>query len=161
MTQLLKGLGFVHKNPNLFLKKLMLINQPSSSTTLYLRCSMRLVRCLLLILTIPFICAQQSSGLWLDFKRKTKELRPNTATQRININGAVNGDDQSIVSREGERINAESTIALLQAMGEKHDPAIEVKVVLDNAGYNQAKITRSVANANNIELVFYLLTHPI
>ena len=58
MTQLLKGLGFVHKNPNLFLKKLMLINQPSSSTTLYLRCSMRLVRCLLLILTIPFICAQ-------------------------------------------------------------------------------------------------------
>ena len=161
MTQLLKGFGLVPKNPNLFLEKLMLINQPSSSTTLYLRCSMRLVRCLLLILTIPFICAQQSSGLWLDFKRKTKELRPNTATQRININGAVNGDDQSIVSREGERINAESTIALLQAMGEKHDPAIEVKVVLDNAGYNQAKITRSFANANNIELVFDLLTHPI
>ena len=72
---------------------------------------------------------------WI-LKGKTKELRPNTATQRININGAVNGDDQSIVSREGERINAESTIALLQAIGEKHDPAIEVKVVLDNAGYN-------------------------
>ena len=72
---------------------------------------------------------------WI-LKGKTKELRPNTARQRININGAVSWDDQSIVSREGERINAESMTALLQAIGEKHDPAIEVKVVWDNAGYN-------------------------
>ena len=49
--------------------------------------------------------------------------------------------------REGERINAESTIALLQAIGEKHDPAIEVKVVLVKSGVIYVKRSLSFSNA--------------
>ena len=66
----------------------------------------------------------------------------------------VSFNDQSIVSGEDERINAESTRAWLQVIHQKHEPAIEVKIVLDHAGYNQAEISRSFANANNLELVF-------
>jgi len=43
MTKLLKGLGFVYKKTNLFLEKIMRINKPNSSTTLYLRGSVRRV----------------------------------------------------------------------------------------------------------------------
>jgi hypothetical protein len=43
----------------------------------------------------------------------------------------------------------------LQAIREKHDPKIEVKAFLDHARYNQAKIRRSFANTNNLELVFF------
>ena len=79
---------------------------------------------------------------------------PNTARQGIEIHGVVSFNDQSIVSGEDERINAESTRAWLQVIHQKHEPAIEVKIVLDHAGYNQAEISRSFANANNLELVF-------
>jgi len=45
---------------------------------------------------------------WI-LKGKTRELRPNIAGQGVEINGNVSFNDQSIVSGEDERINAEST----------------------------------------------------
>ena len=41
-------------------------------------------------------------------------IKSNTGRQRININGALDAETHAVISRDDERINAQSTIALLE-----------------------------------------------
>ncbi len=62
----------------------------------------------------PMYNSQPAYG-WI---KKGKEATPktNTGRQRVNINGAYDIENQKVVIREDERINAQSTIALLDQM---------------------------------------------
>ena len=68
-----------------------------------------------------------------------KELKTNTGRKRINLNGALNGKDHSAVVLAQETINADSMLALIQALEEKHPNAESIYCIADNAKYNHAK----------------------
>lgn len=75
---------------------------------------------------------------WI-LKGEEKELKTNTGRKRINLNGALNGKDHSAVVLAQEAINADSMIALIQALEEKHPDAEKIHCIADNAKYNHAK----------------------
>jgi len=56
---------------------------------------------------------------WIEkgFERKIKS---NTGRERININGLYSPSDHEIIFRDDDRINAQSTINLLQELERKH-----------------------------------------
>ena len=88
------------------------------------------------------------------FRSKEKSLKSNTGRNRININGAYNIDDHTVVVRQDDSINAQSTIALLEQMLDKQ-PQGMLYVVLDNARYYHAKlVTQFLADNSRIEFVF-------
>ena len=67
-------------------------------------------------------------------KGKDMVLKANTGRQRINLNGAYNLEDHSVIIQETEMINAQSTVSLLKEMLQKQ-PMGKVYVILDNARY--------------------------
>ncbi|MCP4139442.1 MAG: IS630 family transposase, partial [Chloroflexi bacterium] len=74
--------------------------------------------------------------------------------QRVNINGAYDLENQKVVIREDERINAQSTIALLEQML-KEQPLGELYIILDNARYYSSKLVQGFILENTrIEFVF-------
>lgn len=75
---------------------------------------------------------------WI-LKGEEKELKTNTGRKRINLNGALNGKDHSAVVMDDETINADSMIALLKVLEEKHPLADTIHCIADNARYNHAK----------------------
>lgn len=80
-------------------------------------------------------------------KGKERELKSNSGRAGININGAVNLSDYSVVRREDERINAESTLQLIKAI-EARQREGQIWLVMDNARYNYAKVVRDYIEAN-------------
>ena len=69
---------------------------------------------------------------------KEKEIKTNTGRQRINLNGALNARDHSVVVHAAETINADAMIALFTTLEEKHPNAGIIHVIADNATYNHA-----------------------
>ncbi len=67
-----------------------------------------------------------------------REIKTNTGRQRINLNGALNGKDHSVVVQIAETINADAMIDLFKALEEKHPLAPVIHVIADNAKYNHA-----------------------
>lgn len=66
------------------------------------------------------------------------EIKTNTGRQRINLNGALNGRDHSVVIAAAETINADAMVDLFKALEEKHPLAPVIHVIADNAKYNHA-----------------------
>ncbi len=81
-------------------------------------------------------------------------LKANTGRQRINLNGAYNLEDHSVVIQESNMINAQSTVSLLQEMLQKQ-PLGKVYVILDNARYYRSKLVHEFVEKNKrIRLLF-------
>ncbi len=62
----------------------------------------------------PMYNSQPAYG-WIK-KRKEAILKTNMGRQRVNINRAYDIENQKVVTREDERVNAQSPIALLVQM---------------------------------------------
>ena len=87
-------------------------------------------------------------------KEGTITIKTNTGRKRINILGALNLKDLSLTSMLTEmKCNAELIIEFLKRLKEEY-PNMKIVVMLDNAKYNYARITREFAEANDIILEF-------
>lgn len=67
-------------------------------------------------------------------------IKSNTGRQRININGALDADIHAVITREDERINAQSSIALLEQVEAAYPSAAIIYVICDNARYYRSKL---------------------
>lgn len=87
-------------------------------------------------------------------KKGTIVIKSNTGRKRINILGALNIEDLSVlITLTEETCDAERVIEFLQKVKEAY-PDAKIVVVLDNARYNYAKATRAFAEENKILLLF-------
>ena len=66
---------------------------------------------------------------------KEKYVKSNTGRKRININGAYSPIDNSVVIREDDTINSDSTIKLFKQLENKHPNLEKIHVICDNARY--------------------------
>lgn len=95
----------------------------------------------------------QASYGWI-FKGEDKWVKTNTGRKRVNINGALNLDDLTVITRLEETINAEAMILLIENI-EQHQPEGEIYLILDNARYNHAQIVKEyVEKSGRIQLIF-------
>jgi len=81
-------------------------------------------------------------------------IKSNTGRQRININGALDAETHAVITREDERINAQSTIALLEQVEAAYPLAASIYVICDNARYYRSKLVGQFLETSKIQLVF-------
>jgi transposase len=84
----------------------------------------------------------------------TKSIPSNTGRQRININGAINIDALEAVTEFGDSVNAQSTIALLRKIEQRHPRAGKIYVFCDNARYYRSRLVRGYLEGSKVEIVF-------
>lgn len=87
-------------------------------------------------------------------KGTEKELRSNTGRKRVNINGALNIENHTVVVRQEDTINADAAIRLLKDIEAKHPDAETIYCIADNAKYYRAKVVRDYEAHSRIKLVF-------
>jgi transposase len=87
-------------------------------------------------------------------KGTDKELRTNTGRTRVNLNGALNAEDHSVVVEEEETIDKHAAIRLFQALEAKHPTAETIYCIMDNARYYHAKDVREYEKNSRITMVF-------
>lgn len=85
---------------------------------------------------------------------EAKEIKTNTGRKRVNINGALNIEDLSVVTRFDDSINAQSTLGLLAELERRHSEAETIYVICDNAGYYRSSLVSDYLKDSKIELVF-------
>ena len=87
-------------------------------------------------------------------KGEEKYIETNTGRARLNINGAYNVKDKTVVAREDETINAQSTIKLLMQLSAMQ-PNGKLYIILDNARYYRSRIVNDyLKNNKRIKFVF-------
>ena len=87
-------------------------------------------------------------------KNGTITIKSNTGRRRINILGALDIEDFSVTTiLTEETCNSERVVEFLQKIKEKY-PDKKIVIILDNARYNYAIITRAFAEENNVKLLF-------
>lgn len=87
-------------------------------------------------------------------KKGTITIKSNTGRKRINILGALDIKDFSVTITLTEKMcDSERIVWFLQKIKEKY-PDRKIVIVLDNARYNYAIVTRAFAEKNNIKLLF-------
>lgn len=69
-----------------------------------------------------------------------KGIKTNTGRKRINLNGAYDPYNQQVVIRQDDTINAQSTIALVIMILEKHPGLTKIHLFSDNARYYKCKL---------------------
>lgn len=87
-------------------------------------------------------------------KGRNMVLKANTGRQRINLNGAYNLEDHTVVIQEAEMINSQSTVSLMTEMLQKQ-PLGKIYVILDNARYYRSELVQKFVKRNKrIRLLF-------
>ncbi len=96
-----------------------------------------------------------NAKMWqLRGKNGTITIKSNTGRKRINILGALDIEDFSVTTTlTEETCNSERIVEFLQKIKEKY-PDKKIVIILDNAMYNYAIVTRNFAEENNIKLLF-------
>lgn len=87
-------------------------------------------------------------------KGEEKEIKTNTGRQRINLNGALNAKDHSVVMQAAETINADAMVDLFKALEAKHPDATTIHVIADNARYNHAIKVREYEKTSRVKIHF-------
>lgn len=95
----------------------------------------------------------KSSYGWIP-KGEERWIKTNTGRKRVNINGALNMEDLTILTRLEETINADAMILLIKNI-EEHQPEGQIYLIMDNARYNHAiKVADYIKHSGRIHLVF-------
>jgi len=71
---------------------------------------------------------------------------------RMNICGALNLEDMSLISASYDTINTASIIEFLTKLRSNYAPEIKIHYIVDQAGYHTSAETRDFAEKNNIKL---------
>jgi transposase len=139
MTKLLKRLGFVYKKPKCVPAKadaavqenfatgtlLPLMAQAGPDHPLYFVDGMH-----------PAYTGHPAFG-WIR-RGHDRELKSNHGRVNVNINGALNWPDRTVVHLEAEKITSDAMITLFDRLAARHPTATAIDVVLDNASYNRS-----------------------
>ena len=88
---------------------------------------------------------------WIE-KGVEQQIPTNTGRQRININGAIYIETMNTTVRFDPSINAQSTLALLQALEHKHQKARCIYVICDNAGYYRSRDVQAYPEQSKVYL---------
>ena len=100
----------------------------------------------------PMHNSQPAYG-WIK-KGKEMVIKANTGRQRINLNGAYNLEDHTVVIQEAEMINSQSTVSLMMEMLRKQ-PLGLIYVIADNARYYRSQMVQQFVKSNKrIRLLF-------
>lgn len=83
---------------------------------------------------------------------KEKYVKSNTGRKRININGAYSPIDNSVVIREDDTINSDSTIKLFKQLENKHPNLEKIHVICDNARYYYSIAVRDYIATSKIQM---------
>ena len=95
----------------------------------------------------------KSSKAWIQ-KGTEKYIRTNTGRQRININGAYNPNNQDVIIREDDTINAQSTIELFKQIEQKYASDECIYAIADNARYYRSRLVKDFLTTSKIKLIF-------
>lgn len=79
---------------------------------------------------------------WIE-KGKEKEIKTVSGRNRLNINGVYSPCDHETILRSVQSVNASSTLALLQAIAQKHPELNRIIVFHDNARVNHSRYLKS------------------
>ena len=102
--------------------------------------------------THPMLNPVLSSG-WIR-KRKEFDVKTNSGRERVNINGAIEINTLSVVSRSCKKVNGQSMSNLLRAVRRRHPKERNVYMVLDNAGYNRSYRVQDLAEELGIRIMY-------
>lgn len=81
-------------------------------------------------------------------------IQSNTGRSRVNINGAYNLQDHTVIIEESPSINAQSTVALFKKIL-KEQPKGMIYIILDNAKYYRSHMVQEFLQDHaNIQLMF-------
>ncbi len=83
-----------------------------------------------------------------------RELKTNSGRERLNLHGAINAETYQITILESKTINAESTVALLEAIERAYPLAKSIRVILDNARYHYSRLVKEFLKNSKIQLIF-------
>ena len=90
---------------------------------------------------------------WI-LKGTEKEIPSNTGRDRVNINGAYCVETQEVIVREDEKINAQSTILLIEQLKQNQTRG-RILVFADNARYYRSREVREYLERNpRVEMLF-------
>lgn len=143
VTKLLHRLGFTYKKPKIIPGKADRMKQEAFLKT-YTKIKEKLRpndSLYFLDSTHPQHNTQPSYGWILKGKYNDKFVKTNSGRDRLNLNGALNLEDKTTIVLEEKTINAQATINLLEALGEKQKRG-KIYVILDNARHHHALIVR-------------------
>ncbi len=87
-------------------------------------------------------------------KGEEQEVKSNTGRKRVNINGAIDIENQKGIFDFCETINAESTVKLLQKIELFHKNSRHIYIFCDNARYYHSAEVRSYLESSKITLMF-------
>jgi len=93
------------------------------------------------------------SKAWIQ-KGVTKYIKTNTGRKRINLNGAYNPENQDIIIREDDSINAQSTIELFKQIEIHYPKSRKIYVIADNARYYRCRLVSEYLKNSKIVLIF-------
>ena len=102
--------------------------------------------------THPMLNPVLSSG-WIR-KRKEFDVKTNSGRERVNINGAIEINTLSVVSRSCKKVNGQSMSDLLRAVRRRHLKEKNLYMVLDNAGYNKSYQVQDLAEELGIRRMY-------
>ena len=102
--------------------------------------------------THPMLNPVLSSG-WVR-KGKEFDVKTNSGRERVNINGAIEVNTLSVVSRSCKRVNGSSMCDFLRAVRKKHAKERNLYMVLDNAGYNRSYQVQDLAKELGIKIMY-------
>jgi transposase len=95
----------------------------------------------------------RASNGWIKSGREFR-INANSGRSRVNINGALNAHDVSdVVVRSDDRIDSDSTIALLEELQQRR-PRGMIYVICDNARYYRSRAVREWLEGSRIALMF-------
>jgi len=87
-------------------------------------------------------------------KGTEKELKANSGRKRLNINGALNIETLETTIGFYDKINAQSMIDFFKKILAKNEEAEKIYVIVDNAGYNRAKVLKNFVKKTKIEIIY-------
>lgn len=144
VTKLLHRLGFSYKKPKIIPGKVDRAKQEAFLKT-YWETKSNLGtndRIYFLDSTHPQHNTQPSYGWILKGKANDKLVKTNSGRERLNLNGAFNFQDKTVVVLEEKTINAATMVTLLNTIAHKQKTG-KVYIILDNAKHHHARIIKN------------------
>lgn len=90
---------------------------------------------------------------WI-LKGTNKELPANSGRQRLNLNGAIDAESHEAIVINSPKINADSTLELLQRIEAANSKATSIYVISDNATYYHSRTIGEYLATSKISMIF-------
>lgn len=82
-----------------------------------------------------------------------KEVKSNSGRERVNINGVYSPNDNEVIVRRDDTINAQSTIELFKEIESKHSHLSKIFIISDNARYYKCFLVEEYLKNSKIVLI--------